>query len=113
MVFGTLKQVLSILQMCCSLVHLCWIVYLTHLDYNDTENIMTEKLLRQVDGTEWSWKNLNTVSLHLHKQVGVVSQLVAMPDPLRSLGGPFAPESVMFWWTVGGFTCCYGIWCQL
>jgi len=41
-------------------------VYLTHLDYNDTENIMTEKLLRQVDGTEWSWKNLNTVSLHPH-----------------------------------------------
>lgn len=38
-------------------------VYLTHLDYNDTESIMTEKLHHQVDGTEWSWKNLNTVSL--------------------------------------------------
>lgn len=37
-------------------------VYLTHLDYTDTEHIMTEKLYRQVDGTEWSWKNLNTVS---------------------------------------------------
>ena len=22
---------------------------------------MTDKLYRQVDGTEWSWKNLNTV----------------------------------------------------
>lgn len=38
------------------------IVYLTHLDYADTERIMTEKLHNQVNGTEWSWKNLNTVS---------------------------------------------------
>ncbi|XP_022332005.1 exportin-1-like [Crassostrea virginica] len=37
------------------------LVYLTHLDYNDTESIMTEKLHHQVDGTEWSWKNLNTL----------------------------------------------------
>jgi hypothetical protein len=37
------------------------LVYLTHLDYADTENIMTEKLLNQVNGTEWSWKNLNTL----------------------------------------------------
>ena len=37
-------------------------VYLTHLDYQDTERIMTEKLQNQVNGTEWSWKNLNTVS---------------------------------------------------
>lgn len=38
-------------------------MYLTHLDYVDTERIMTEKLQNQVNGTEWSWKNLNTVSL--------------------------------------------------
>ncbi|GFN83095.1 exportin-1 [Plakobranchus ocellatus] len=37
------------------------LVYLTHLDYSDTENIMTEKLHNQVNGTEWSWKNLNTI----------------------------------------------------
>jgi exportin-1 len=37
------------------------LVYLTHLDCNDTENIMTEKLMNQVNGTEWSWKNLNTL----------------------------------------------------
>ena len=41
-------------------------VYLTHLDYTDTEHIMTDKLFKQVDGTEWSWKNLNTVSRHVH-----------------------------------------------
>ena len=39
-----------------------FLVYLTHLDYQDTERIMTEKLQNQVNGTEWSWKNLNTVS---------------------------------------------------
>jgi len=39
----------------------CAAVYLTHLDYIDTENIMTEKLHNQVNGREWSWKNLNTV----------------------------------------------------
>nr|NVI73609.1 embargoed [Cucujiformia] len=37
------------------------LVYLTHLDYVDTERIMTEKLQNQVNGTEWSWKNLNTL----------------------------------------------------
>ncbi|XP_014669844.1 PREDICTED: exportin-1-like isoform X2 [Priapulus caudatus] len=37
------------------------LVYLTHLDYPDTERIMTEKLHAQVNGTEWSWKNLNTL----------------------------------------------------
>uniref|UniRef100_H2YXR4 Exportin-1 n=1 Tax=Ciona savignyi TaxID=51511 RepID=H2YXR4_CIOSA len=42
------------------------LVYLTHLDYVDTERIMTEKLhnqpsIPQVNGSEWSWKNLNTL----------------------------------------------------
>lgn len=37
------------------------LVYLTHLDYTDTERIMTVKLQNQVNGTEWSWKNLNTL----------------------------------------------------
>ncbi|THH07436.1 hypothetical protein EW145_g3385 [Phellinidium pouzarii] len=37
------------------------LVYLTHLDVLDTETILTEKLGKQVDGTEWSWNNLNTL----------------------------------------------------
>lgn len=37
------------------------LVYLTHLDVIDTENIMIEKLAKQVDGTEWSWANCNTL----------------------------------------------------
>lgn len=39
------------------------LVYLTHLDCADTELVMTEKLHLQVNGREWSWKNLNTVSI--------------------------------------------------
>lgn len=37
------------------------LVYLTHLDVVDTETIMTEKLARQVDNTEWSWHNCNVL----------------------------------------------------
>lgn len=37
------------------------LVFLTHLDVVDTEQIMSEKLARQVDGTEWSWGNCNTL----------------------------------------------------
>ena len=37
------------------------LVYLTHLDVVDTENIMTEKLARQVDNSEWSWHNCNVL----------------------------------------------------
>ena len=37
------------------------LVYLTHLNCEDTENIMLSKLTAQVDGTEWSWNNLNTL----------------------------------------------------
>uniref|UniRef100_A0A0K8SDD3 Exportin-1 n=1 Tax=Lygus hesperus TaxID=30085 RepID=A0A0K8SDD3_LYGHE len=37
------------------------LVYLTHLDYADTERVMNEKLSNQVNGSEWSWRNLNTL----------------------------------------------------
>ncbi|KAI9505762.1 CRM1 C terminal-domain-containing protein [Coemansia spiralis] len=35
------------------------LIYLTHLDPKDMEEIMEEKLARQMDGSEWSWNNLN------------------------------------------------------
>ncbi|KAJ1966544.1 Karyopherin transporter, partial [Dispira parvispora] len=35
------------------------LVYLTHLDPVDTEHIMNDKLSKQMDGSEWSWNNLN------------------------------------------------------
>lgn len=37
------------------------LVYLTHLDVVDTEQIMSEKLARQIDESEWSWNNINTL----------------------------------------------------
>lgn len=37
------------------------LVFLTHLDVVDTEQIMSEKLARQVDNSEWSWANCNTL----------------------------------------------------
>jgi exportin-1 len=37
------------------------LIYLTHLDYEDTETIMIQKLQAQVDGVDWSWNNLNTL----------------------------------------------------
>ncbi|ANB15760.1 exportin CRM1 [Sugiyamaella lignohabitans] len=37
------------------------LVYLTHLDVVDTRAIMINKLAKQIDGSEWSWNNLNTL----------------------------------------------------
>jgi exportin-1 len=73
------------------------LVYLTHLDTQDTENILTEKLqkqvsdrnqprpfqgwlmtssLSQVDGTEWSWSNLNTLCW----AIGSISGAMSTPN---------------------------------
>ncbi|KAM3583599.1 Karyopherin transporter [Umbelopsis sp. WA50703] len=35
------------------------LVYLTNLDVKDMERIMTRKLAKLMDGSEWSWTNLN------------------------------------------------------
>jgi exportin-1 len=37
------------------------LIYLTHLDPEDTQAIMLEKLQNQVNDREWSWANLNTL----------------------------------------------------
>ncbi|CAN3373860.1 hypothetical protein DIURU_004374 [Diutina rugosa] len=37
------------------------LVYLTHLNVVDTEEIMNTKLARQIDESEWSWNNINTL----------------------------------------------------
>lgn len=49
------------------------LVYLTHLDVNDTESILTEKLSKQVDGSEWSWNNLNTLCWAIGSISGAMS----------------------------------------
>lgn len=57
------------------------LVYLTHLDYQDTERIMTEKLQNQVNGLEWSWKNLNTLCW----AIGSISGAMMEEDEKRFL----------------------------
>lgn len=57
------------------------LVYLTHLDYQDTERIMTEKLQNQVNGSEWSWKNLNTLCW----AIGSISGALLEEDERRFL----------------------------
>ncbi|GAB2293891.1 Exportin-1 [Dionaea muscipula] len=37
------------------------LVYLTHLDHDDTEKQMLNKLAKQLNGEDWSWNNLNTL----------------------------------------------------
>jgi hypothetical protein len=65
------------------------LVYLTHLDVVDTENILTEKLAKQVDGSEWSWQNLNTLCWAIGSISGAMSKYCflsrsicfKLPDP--------------------------------
>lgn len=50
------------------------LVFLTHLDVNDTEIILSEKLSKQMDGSEWSWNNLNTLCWAIGSISGVMSE---------------------------------------
>jgi exportin-1 len=52
------------------------LVYLTHLNYEDTESIMLDKLAAQVDKTsnEWSWNNLNTLCWAIGSISGSMSE---------------------------------------
>lgn len=57
------------------------LVYLTHLDYADTEKIMTSKLTSQVNNSEWSWKSLNTLCW----AIGSISGAMTEEDERRFL----------------------------
>lgn len=37
------------------------LIYLTHLDHEDTEQQMLKKLSKQLSGEDWTWNNLNTL----------------------------------------------------
>ena len=50
------------------------LVYLTHLNVVDTEQIMISKLGRQIDGSEWSWHNINTLSWAIGSISGTMSE---------------------------------------
>jgi exportin-1 len=57
------------------------LVYLTHLNCEDTETIMLAKLTEQVDGTAWSWNNLNTLCW----AIGSISGAMAEDEEKRFL----------------------------
>ena len=50
------------------------LVYLTHLDADDTETIMLAKLTDQVDGSAFSWNNLNTLCWAIGSISGAMSE---------------------------------------
>jgi exportin-1 len=50
------------------------LVYLTHLNPDDTESIMLQKLTQQVDGSQWSWNNLNTLCWAIGSISGAMSE---------------------------------------
>ncbi|PWA66235.1 exportin 1A [Artemisia annua] len=37
------------------------LIYLSHLDHDDTEKQMLKKLSKQLNGEDWNWNNLNTL----------------------------------------------------
>lgn len=49
------------------------LVYLTHLNVVNTENIMVNKLANQLDGSEWSWHNINTLCWAIGSISGAMS----------------------------------------
>jgi exportin-1 len=57
------------------------LVYLTHLNYEDTETIMLARLTEQVDGSAWSWNNLNTLCW----AIGSISGAMAEDEEKRFL----------------------------
>lgn len=72
------------------------LVYLTHSDVVDTQNIMEEKLARQIDESEWSWQNINTLcwaigsisgtmneDMEKRFLVGVIKDLLSLTDLKR------------------------------
>jgi exportin-1 len=50
------------------------LVYLTHLDALDTERVMSEKLEKQMDGSEWSWDNINKLCWAVGSISGALSE---------------------------------------
>ena len=50
------------------------LVYLTHLDCEDTKSIMLTKLTEQLDGIAWSWNNLNTLYWTIGSTLGAMAE---------------------------------------
>jgi exportin-1 len=51
------------------------LIYLTHLDPQDTQETMLLKLSKQVDDSEWSWHNLNTLCWAIGSISGALTEM--------------------------------------
>ncbi|KAH8549901.1 nuclear export factor CRM1 [Umbelopsis sp. PMI_123] len=64
------------------------LVYLTNLDVKEMERIMTRKLAKQMDGSEWSWTNLNQLCWAIGAISGAMSvetEKTFLIDVIKSL----------------------------
>ena len=52
------------------------LVYLTHLDCLDIERIISDKLSKQIDGSEWSWNNLNKICWAVGSISGAMNETI-------------------------------------
>lgn len=52
------------------------LVYLTHLDVDDIETMMTERLARQFDASHWNWNNLNKLCWAIGSISGAMNEEV-------------------------------------
>ncbi|KAL0843206.1 hypothetical protein Bca101_016451 [Brassica carinata] len=50
------------------------LIYLAHLDHDDTEKQMLRKLNKQLSGEEWAWNNLNTLCWAIGSISGSMSE---------------------------------------
>ncbi|KAF8079528.1 hypothetical protein N665_1021s0023 [Sinapis alba] len=50
------------------------LIYLSHLDHDDTEKQMLRKLTKQLSGEEWAWNNLNTLCWAIGSISGSMSE---------------------------------------
>jgi exportin-1 len=50
------------------------LVYLTHLDPEDTEHIIMLKMAKQMDGSEWSWQKVSSLAYAIGSIAGSMSE---------------------------------------
>ncbi|KOM27636.1 hypothetical protein LR48_Vigan442s007200 [Vigna angularis] len=59
------------------------LIYLSHLDHDDTEKQMLRKLSKQLSGEDWTWNNLNTLCW----AIGSISGSMMEEQAFLHLGG--------------------------
>uniref|UniRef100_A0A6N2N6B7 Exportin-1 C-terminal domain-containing protein n=1 Tax=Salix viminalis TaxID=40686 RepID=A0A6N2N6B7_SALVM len=71
------------------------LIYLSHLDHEDTEKQMLKKLSKQLSGEDWNWNNLNTLCWAIGSISGSMmeEQVCCWPVPKISQSSLEVPEN--------------------